>query len=144
MHELSLAYSIGEIAMAALRDNTGFQPPEPTLTVGGVWVRVGDLSGVDPEALQFCFEVVRGEWVETAGAVLRIERAPARVRCAGCGWTSELSLGEAGCPSCGALGHELISGRELEVFRVELHPAESEPPAEKPGSPSGEPREVAA
>ena len=97
---------------------------EVSLRVGKVRVRVGDLSGVDAEALAFCFEVVRGEWAETAGALLEVERRAARVRCLECGRESEFTLdaplGDAGCVGCGALRREIIGGRELEVFGVEL------------------------
>jgi hydrogenase nickel incorporation protein HypA/HybF len=116
MHELTLANAIGEIAVAALRD----QPQEVPWRVGTVRVRVGDLSGVDPEALGFCFEVVRGEWVELAEAALEIQRCPARVRCLSCGQEYEFSAEGNGCPHCRASGHAWLGGRELEVFGVEL------------------------
>jgi len=115
MHELSLAHSIGEIALGALRE----QPGEGW-HVGSVRVRIGDLSGVDADALTFCFEVVRGEGPETAGASLLIERCPAQARCRDCGMVYELTAEVGGCTSCGAVGRECISGRELEVFGVEL------------------------
>lgn len=116
MHELSLAHSIAEIALDALRD----QPREVPLRVGAVRVRVGDLSGVDPEALAFCFEVVRSGWEETAEAALEIQRCPARVRCRSCEAEYELTAEMTGCGRCGALMPETVGGRELEVFGVEL------------------------
>ena len=124
MHELSLAHSIGEIAVRALHDETAAQSPQDGVRVGKVRVRVGDLSGVDPEALAFCFEVVRGEWVETTGAALEVERCPVRVRCQACGRESELALNplleSSGCTACGESRREIVGGRELEVFGVEL------------------------
>jgi hydrogenase nickel incorporation protein HypA/HybF len=126
MHELSLAHSIGEIALDTAREHSskGDQANEVPLVVGLVRVRVGDLAGVDPEALAFCFEVVRGEWVETAAAALEIQRCPARVRCLRCLHESELSVDpladRAGCPKCGGDRQDVIGGRELEVFGIEL------------------------
>jgi hydrogenase nickel incorporation protein HypA/HybF len=126
MHELSLAHSIGEIALEAVREQPCGEDraDEVPLRVGAVRVRVGDLSGVDPEALAFCFEVVRGEWVETAGAALVIQRCPSRVRCTRCLHESEFSadplVERSGCPRCGEVTGEVIGGRELEVFGVEL------------------------
>jgi hydrogenase nickel incorporation protein HypA/HybF len=120
MHELSLAHAIAEIAVAVLRE----QPQETQLRVGKIRVRIGDLSGVDPEALDFCFEVVRSEWVETAGAELEVQRCPARVRCTDCGGEYEFSAETGGCPECGAEGVEVTGGRELEVFGVELRNGE--------------------
>lgn len=116
MHELSLAHSIGEIALGTLRE----QDPGECWQVGKVRVRIGDLAGVDAEALSFCFEVVRGEWPEMARASLEIERRPAWVRCGGCGGEYELTAEGEGCTRCGGIGRELLSGRELEVFGVEL------------------------
>ena len=141
MHELNLAQSIGEIAIQALRRETGpheeelrrdgtISPevqapsPGPAFRVGKVRVRVGELSGVDPDALTFCFEVVRGEWVETAEAVLEVERRPVRVRCLECGLESDLTpdapQGSGSCGGCGASRREMVTGCELEVFGVEL------------------------
>jgi hydrogenase nickel incorporation protein HypA/HybF len=116
MHELSLAHSIGEIALSALRE----QPPGEDWRVGAIRLRVGDLAAVDPEALAFCFEVVRCEWPEMSGASLTIERCPARARCEGCGESYGLTAEVEGCTSCGGSGRVLLSGRELEVFGVEL------------------------
>jgi hydrogenase nickel incorporation protein HypA/HybF len=126
MHELGLAQAIGEIALEAVRDRSREVPRR----VGRIWVRVGDLSGVDPDALGFCFEVVRGEWVELAEAALAIERCPARVRCRECGTEAELAGLEAGpvgsmveaCP-CGSADREVVGGRELDVVRLELQEA---------------------
>jgi hydrogenase nickel incorporation protein HypA/HybF len=116
VHELSLAQSISEIALATLRE----QALGPGSRVKGVRVRVGDLSGVDADALSFCFEVVRGEWPELAEAELEIQRRPVMARCAACGAVTELVPESDGCPACGDARHELVGGRELEVFGVEL------------------------
>lgn len=126
MHELSLAHSVCEIAVGALREQCGAagEVDGAPLVVGKVRVRVGDLSGVDPEALAFCFEVVRGEWVETAGSALEVQRCPVRVRCLACGRESEMAQDapwdDARCGSCGEERREVTGGRELEVFGVEL------------------------
>jgi hydrogenase nickel incorporation protein HypA/HybF len=116
MHELSLAHSIGEIAYGTLRESA----PESGWRVERIRVRIGDFSGVDADALQFCFEVVRGEWEEVAGAALVIERCPARARCRGCGAIYEFTVDGIGCTECGEVGRDMLSGRELEVFGVEL------------------------
>lgn len=116
MHELSLARSIGEIAVATLRE----QPQRESLRVGRIRVKVGELSGVEPDALTFCFEVVRGEWVEAEGAALDIERCPARVICSRCGVEEDFTIDVPHCRVCGGPYRGVTGGRELEVFGVEL------------------------
>jgi hydrogenase nickel incorporation protein HypA/HybF len=116
MHELSLAHAVGEIAVAALKE----QAPGGDGRVKTIRLRVGDLSGVDPEALSFCFEVVRTEWPETEGAVLEVHRCPALVRCLGCGGSAALEGAPEKCPVCGSGRCEVDGGRELEVFGLEF------------------------
>jgi hydrogenase nickel incorporation protein HypA/HybF len=122
VHELSLAHSVSEIALATLRE----QALGPGSRVKAVRLRVGDHSGADAEALAFCFEVVRKEWPELAEAELAIQRCPATVRCLGCAAVRELAPEAEGCPACGDPRMEWIGGRELEVYGVELIAEEAE------------------
>lgn len=89
--------------------------------VDRIVLRIGALSGVEPEALRFAFDVVtRGTVAE--GAVLAIEAVPARVYCTGCKteFTSEAASFIFTCPDCNALCGEVRSGRELELSRIEM------------------------
>lgn len=81
-------------------------------------LRVGRLSGVVPEALQFAWDVVRrGTLLEDA--VLEIESVPAVCWCAKCQAEFECKDLMTECPRCQDLNGGLRSGRELEIAAVE-------------------------
>ena len=82
-----------------------------------VWVRVGLLSGVVPEALEFAFTAMsRGTPAE--GAALVIEAEAGRFGCAVCG-ELELDHLNFACPQCGGPLQLLKAGRELMLSAVE-------------------------
>lgn len=68
MHELAIAMSLAELVEEQLAD-------EPDAAVTAVDIRIGTLSSVVPEALQFAWEpVARGTRLQ--GSELRITRQP--------------------------------------------------------------------
>jgi hydrogenase nickel incorporation protein HypA/HybF len=82
-------------------------------------LRVGVLSGVVPEALQFAFEALTpGTLAE--GALLTIDEVPARFWCAPCAreFVSKNLYSE--CPDCNTPSNELRAGRELELSSMEV------------------------
>ena len=86
-----------------------------------VVLRIGTLSGVDPESLRFAFDVVsRGTVAE--GATLEIESVSAAVYCRAC--QKEFAGKDRGfiftCPDCGDLCGEIRRGREIELGRLEF------------------------
>ncbi|MEU8922052.1 hydrogenase maturation nickel metallochaperone HypA [Kitasatospora sp. NPDC048545] len=112
MHEMSIAAAVVEQVDAAARDHGA-------PGVARVRLQVGELAGVVPQALDFCFELAcAGTLVE--GAVLHTEAVEARARCTPC--DTEWAVGmppDLGCPSCSGGGVELLSGRELQILDVE-------------------------
>ncbi|MFI9363078.1 hydrogenase maturation nickel metallochaperone HypA [Kitasatospora sp. NPDC053057] len=113
MHEMSIAAAVVEQVDTAAREHGA-------PGVARVRLRVGELAGVVPEALDFCFELAcAGTLVE--GAALDTESVTARARCAPCG--VEWAVGmppDLGCPGCRSGGGvELLSGRELQILDVE-------------------------
>jgi hydrogenase nickel incorporation protein HypA/HybF len=89
------------------------------LRIHQVRIRVGALSGVVPDALQFAFEALRQNTL-AAEAELEIESVAAACWCAGC--QIEFESGDLifECPRCGALAAELRRGRELDLVSVEV------------------------
>src|SRR5512133_865917 len=84
-----------------------------------VRLRIGALSGVVPEALEFAFQaLVPGTAAESAR--LAIEEVPARFWCAVC--RNEFQAGDmfAECPDCHSPSTELRAGREMEVASMEI------------------------
>ena len=109
MHELSLTQSIVEICTQHAGDRR----------VLSVTLEIGDLSGVVPEAVEFCFEAcTAGTSLE--GARLLIERIAPKGTCRGCGAEVSPSTLFDPCPACGGYRIELLTGEELRVRELEV------------------------
>ena len=108
MHELALTESLVD----RVADRTVGR------RVTAVHVRVGLLSGVVPDAMEFCFDVATAGG-PLAGATLVIERVPGRIACRTCGAESPAEDLLLVCP-CGSADVEVVAGRELTLSRVEL------------------------
>ncbi len=122
MHELSIALNLVEIVDEAAR-RAGAE------RVVVVHLRLGAMSGVVQEALEFCFPLAtEGTLVE--GARLEIERVPLVVACASCERDVQPAEGSFRCPLCGALSMLIRQGRELEVTGIEV--PDPEPAMEEP------------
>jgi hydrogenase nickel incorporation protein HypA/HybF len=112
MHELSIANSI----LDAVRAEAGRRPGTRFLKVG---LRVGELAGVEPDALTFCFEsLVRG--TELDRLALEIETRPRRQRCPRCNHAFQVEDYDISCPDCGASDTECVGGDELEMTYLEI------------------------
>jgi hydrogenase nickel incorporation protein HypA/HybF len=82
-------------------------------------LRIGSLSGVVAESMQFAFEVVSAGTL-AQGAVLEIESVTAACWCATCQAEFECVDFFNECPRCHHPGGELRRGRELDLAAVEL------------------------
>lgn len=109
MHELSITESVVDICQRAAAGRR----------VTAVVLEIGELSGVAPEAVEFCFEACTRESL-LAGAELRIERAPALGRCHDCGAEIALQAYYDPCSACGGHHLEITSGEELRVKELEV------------------------
>ncbi|MFE2427763.1 hydrogenase maturation nickel metallochaperone HypA [Streptomyces sp. NPDC059373] len=111
MHEMSIAMAVvGQVEEAARTAGA--------TAVSSVRLQVGELAGVVPDALSFCFELACAGTV-LEGAELVAESVPARARCAPC--ADEWAVGmppRLSCPVCGEATAELLSGRELQIVSV--------------------------
>ena len=112
MHELGIAQNILEIVQQSV-------PKEQAPDVKWVRIRVGQLSGVIPDSLDFCFSTLVGE-TNMRKACLAIEQVPTVSRCKGCGHQFQIEEMSFVCPACKSADLELISGRELQVVEIEL------------------------
>jgi hydrogenase nickel incorporation protein HypA/HybF len=85
-----------------------------------VLLRVGVLSGIMEDPLQFCWGLATQGTV-LAGSDLVIERVPVTVRCRPCGDDVALDGAQSfRCPRCGTLSLEVLKGRELEIVSLEV------------------------
>ena len=82
-------------------------------------LRVGALSGVVPDALQFAFEALT-EGTPAQGARLTIENVPARFWCATCRREFQAPDKFPECPDCHNSSASLRAGRELELASMEV------------------------
>lgn len=112
MHELSIIQGALEQAIEAAKKSGATR-------ILRLRIRVGALSGVVPEALQFGFEAARlGTMAEQA--TLELETVPAACWCRRCQaeFTGEAFAQE--CPRCGEFSPEMRRGMELELAQVEV------------------------
>ena len=113
MHELSIAMSIVEMAEEEAERRGATR-------VDTVFLRVGPLSGVVPQALRSSFELAR-ENTPLADARLVIEDVPIVMLCPRCEAERDVrSLQQMSCAVCGSPPSDIVHGRELEVTALEL------------------------
>lgn len=113
MHELSIALSMIEMATEEAERRGGAR-------VTALHLRLGPLSGVVKDALLFSYEVAcHGTLLE--GSQLVIEDVPVVIYCLQCQAKQQLeSIQRFGCPVCGTLTSEVVQGKELEFFAMEI------------------------
>jgi len=82
-------------------------------------LRVGLLSGVVPEALEFAFEVLKADF-PAANATLEIERTPGLFSCGACGVEAWLDSMQFECAGCGGLLMLREGGADLELVQMKM------------------------
>ncbi|HEY9164565.1 MAG TPA: hydrogenase maturation nickel metallochaperone HypA [Candidatus Kryptonia bacterium] len=112
MHELSIAENIVNIVRENVDGNASGK-------VKVVRVKVGELAGVIPESLEFCFNAIIGG-TPLEGARLFLERTRLTARCSSCGKDSEIRDFTFLCAACGSTDLEVITGDELQVMEIEV------------------------
>jgi hydrogenase nickel incorporation protein HypA/HybF len=112
MHEYSIMQSALNQALRGARQAGAVRVHE-------IRLRIGVLSGVVPDALQFAFEALT-PGTPAEGSRLSIEEVPARFWCAPCGREFVSANLYSECPDCGQPSDELRAGRELELASMEV------------------------
>ncbi len=111
MHELSIAQNIVELVLENLPDN--FKK------VVAVNVKVGDISGVIPESLEFCFNILIKD-TKLNGAKLNIERVSATASCNLCNKNFQIENLIFNCPYCFSTDTKILTGTELTISDIIL------------------------
>jgi hydrogenase nickel incorporation protein HypA/HybF len=103
MHELSIASTLVDSVL----EFANSPPPKKVLKV---LLQIGELTCIEPDQLSFCYTAVT-QGTEIEDSTLEIERVPAEVACAHCGyagppkyWNEALSaapIATLQCPNCG-------------------------------------------
>ncbi len=112
MHELSIAENILEIVRENFSGNC-------THKLKNVRLRIGELAGVVPDSLEFCFTAIT-KGTELEEAKLEIEKTGIVVHCLDCGGDSTVEGLIFRCSDCGSVNVRVISGNELEVIEIEI------------------------
>jgi hydrogenase nickel incorporation protein HypA/HybF len=108
MHELAITQTVVDTISERFGDTR----------VLAVRLEIGKLSGVLPDAVRFCFDLVT-EGTTVAGARLDIDEPAGRAACRTCGGEFDIAQPILLCP-CGSADVEVISGGELRIFSVEV------------------------
>jgi hydrogenase nickel incorporation protein HypA/HybF len=112
MHELSIANSILDAVRKERERLNGAR-------VTKVGVRIGELAGVDPEALSFGFEVLVKD-TDLEPLTLAIESTTRRHECSQCKHVFTVVDYQLDCPACGSKETRYIGGDELELAYLEV------------------------
>jgi len=112
MHELSLAINIIEQVSKSALDNSAKK-------IISIRLLLGPLSGVEEDALQFCFtEACSGSIAEDCALI--IEKSPLVIRCQRCKKESEVLPSSLLCPVCNLGDIVVLSGKEFRIIDMEV------------------------
>ncbi len=110
MHEAALAENILNIALNTAAENGAKK-------ISAVGLKLGDMAGVEVEALNFSFDIMKKN-TPAENAALKINRVPIRAQCNKCGKIFTIERYNFFCPECDGI-LILQSGRELLVEFVD-------------------------
>ena len=110
MHEMSIAQGILDIALDAARGHGAIKR---------IKLKVGEMAGVVPESLHFCFSAVAAG-TAAEEAKLDIEMMPLKAVCGSCRHEFAVEEYRFVCPQCRAVSVDIVSGREMAVEHLEV------------------------
>ena len=112
MHEMALCEGVLQILVANAKSQ-GYQQ------VKRVWLEIGGLSGVEPEAMRFGFDVVtKGTLADRAR--LEIIEVPGEAWCMQCSKTVPVEQRFDACPDCGSYQLHVTGGDQMRVKELEV------------------------
>ncbi len=112
MHEIGLMQETINMALDHAKNQNAHK-------IHSLKMRVGDLSGVIPEALQFAFDVMINDTI-AQGAKLYIETIPVTCYCLNCQTNFQPDDIIYQCPHCDNLSTKILTGKELELTSLEV------------------------
>ena len=112
MHEMSLCEGVLQV----LQDNAKSKGFERVKTV---WLEIGELSAVEPEAMRFCFDAVMRNTLADA-ARLEIIAVPGEAWCMQCGKTVQVKQRFDACPGCGSCQLQVTGGEDMIIKELEV------------------------
>ena len=112
MHEMSLAEGVLQILEDAAKEQNFSK-------VKTVWLEIGQLAGVEPEAMRFCFDAVTRDSI-AQNAQLEIIHTPGQAWCMQCSVTVEVQALYDACPKCGGHQLQVTGGNEMRVKELDV------------------------
>ncbi|WP_374681690.1 hydrogenase maturation nickel metallochaperone HypA [Accumulibacter sp.] len=112
MHEMSLAMGVLQLVEDAAREQH-FQ------RVKTVFLEIGELAAVEPEAMRFCFDAVMSGTLAD-GALLKVIEVAGEGLCFNCNQTVRLAARYDPCPACGGFPVQATGGTEMRVKELEV------------------------
>lgn len=119
MHEIGIASSILETVAAEARRR-------PDARIVAVGLRIGELSSVDRDALEFAFEALTRD-TPMQGLKLAIDWCLRRQQCLGCHSEFTVENHNFSCPACGGERSTCIGGSELDIAYLEVEESCAKP-----------------
>jgi hydrogenase nickel incorporation protein HypA/HybF len=112
MHEMSLAEGVLQL----IEDSAQTQHFSRVKTV---WLEIGQLAGVEVEAMKFCFEAVVNDSI-AQGAQLVIVEIPGQAWCLHCAEVVHVQALYDACPRCGSHQVQVTGGNEMRVKELDV------------------------
>ena len=112
MHEMAIAEGILDIALDYAKQNDAKK-------IGEIGLLIGEMSGVEPEALEFSFRMIAKETI-AEGAVLKLKQVPLMGKCNLCAKEFHIEHYNFWCPECKDGVLAILSGREMQVEYLEV------------------------
>ena len=112
MHEMALCESLIEIIEREAKAQSFSR-------VRTVWVEIGALSHVEPEAMRFCFSAVAHGGI-AAEARFEVVSVAGEAWCMSCAKTVPLAQRAEPCPDCGGYQLQVTAGDSLRIKELEV------------------------
>jgi len=112
MHEYSIVQSLLDSCEENAKVNNATK-------VTKVVVKIGVMSGVEPDLLQTAFDTFKEETIcHDAQFIINIQKV--KILCNECQTTSELEKNEYCCPKCKSTQLDILDGEEMYLMQLEL------------------------
>lgn len=112
MHEYSIVQSLLDSCEENAKQNDAKK-------VTKVVVKIGVLSGVEPELLKTAFDTFKDKTIcEESEFVMNIQ--PVLIQCEKCGKESELQKHEYSCPECESIEIKILDGEDMFLMQLEM------------------------
>lgn len=112
MHEVSIANSIIETVQNLLPGNSNEY-------VSSVQIKVGELSSIEIDALQFSFDIVKAK-TPLNKAELKIEMIEGKAQCSDCDEIFPMHGFATPCPKCNSYLVKILQGKEMKIVSFEM------------------------